>query len=229
MAILACSRGNRLVASEITVPVGQSGGFNIKAARAAAKDTARLSATGKELMHEATPNGKCGRIGAAGARRRRRECDQGGVANAGFKRGGLNKRGGASSWALAQNNGPNKTSTDQLKRRGFPTGHITRESVGTVGQQHSGDSVAQSSFVYSAGSCVSGGGGSVGGTEGSTLGTLAGDIASTTKTTRGINGDSVVWASSRRTSRSTPSFRGRRVDGPGQGETIRRLVHMGLF
>lgn len=45
----------------------------------------------------------------------------------------------------------------------------------------------------------------------------------------GLTMDSVSWASSRMKSRSTPSDGGRRGDGAGQAETIRRLVHMGLF
>lgn len=50
MAILAGSRGGRLVASSIRIAGDRGGrGFNVKAARAAAKEVARLAAATEAL------------------------------------------------------------------------------------------------------------------------------------------------------------------------------------
>lgn len=228
VAILACSRGGRLVASGITVTVDQRGRCNVKAARVAAKEATRLATMGKEQVHEDIRKHNFRRTPSTGAGHRRRRCDRG-VVKTGGEGGGHKERGGASSWALTRDNRFNATSTEQPKHSAYSARVRTGASVSTKQQHQRGDSVAPSSFVFSSGSCTSAGGGSIGETEGSTLGALAGDTVQETRKTRGIDGDSVAWISSRRTSRPTPSFRARRGDGPGQGETIRRLVHMGLF
>lgn len=228
VAILACSRGGRLVASGITVAVDQNGSCNAKAARAAAKEATRQVTMGKEQAHEAIRKPTFGRTASACTGHRRRRCDRG-VVKTGSQGGGHKEREGASSWALTHENRFNATSAEQPKHSAYGARVRTGVSVNTKEQHQRGDAVAPSSFVFSSGSCTSAGGGSIVETEGSTLGALAGDIVQEARKARGIDGDSVAWISSRRTSRSTPSFGARRGDGPGQGETIRRLVHMGLF
>ncbi|CAM9832722.1 unnamed protein product, partial [Ectocarpus sp. 8 AP-2014] len=119
------------------------------------------------------------------------------------------------------------------------------DAIGAAGEispgrvPHNGGGSFAPSFggmAQSVGSVGSGGGGSIVRTEASeSTVVLPAEGAADTRKLRELNEDSVVWASTRRGSgRSSSSSKNRRQrhnkeEGSGQVETIRRLVHMGLF
>lgn len=223
VAILAGSHGGRLVASGITIAGDRGGGgFNVKAAKAAARTARRQEALAEELAREEERSKARG--GGAGPRKKApavpgkmREHMQG-------VRGRRKGDRGASSWGW-----------------GRPQGNWKPTSA-TASYPSSGGSVTPTfgGAAHSSGSVGSGGGGSTATMEVCSSGTLshqelpgAGMRAEAARPRRGLNEDSVVWASSRRgsarSSWSTKNRQRREEDGVGQVETIRRLVHMGLF
>lgn len=239
-AVLAGSHGGRLVASGIIISGDRGGGgFDVKAARTAARTTLRQMALAQELaMEEERSKARRSRAGpttsmkeSLGLRRRRR--------------GNLPSRqhgdGSASLWGWRhQRNDRQPASafgrTSPSRNRVASAGSAAKE-----GYSNCGDSLAPS---FEGSARHSGSGGSVGGGKG--VGTDAsGSVGITSKQVvavpgtataqhlRGLNEDSVVWASSRRgSSRSSSCSRTRRRQnkgGEGQVETIQRLVHMGLF
>lgn len=234
VAILAGSRGGRLVASGITIAGDRGGGgFNVKLAKLAAREASRHAAVAKELSKDESHQGSRGRTTAPMSGRP----PHGNVQQVGRAHG--KEAGKASSWGWGRGRESVKNSrkgVSQGVRRVCAAWDRGATNVsgsmqgGTGGGAHSssGSFAPASGGAVSAGT-VSSGGGSGDGTDGSTSVAMAGDVVSAKQTTRGLNVDSVVWAPSRRVSRSSPSSRGRRDDGSGQGETIRRLVHMGMF
>ncbi len=224
VAILAGSHGGRLVASGITIAGDRGGGgFNVKAARAAARTARRQAALAEELAREEE------RSKARGARAGPRKkapavpTKMRGRTQGNF-RGRRKGDHGAPSWGWGRHQGNRK-----------PTS-------ATASHPSSGGSVAPpfGGGAHSSCSVGSGGGGSTATMEVHSSGVLsnqerpgAGLRAEAARPRRGLNEDSVVWVSSRRGSaRSSWSAKNRQrreEDGAGQVETIRRLVHMGLF
>lgn len=231
MAVLAASHGGRLVASGITVAGDRGGGgFNVKAARAAARTAMRQAALAQELASEEERKARVFRAGEA-----KRVCPRG------KQRQGLlggRRDGGrrAPSWGWGQH----QESGGKLSRKST-TGAAASGSLHGVGHHSSGGSLAPSfgGTALSSGSVGSGGGASIVGTEASSSGTpsireaAGGRAAEAARKLRGLNEDSVVWASSMRaSSRSGSSSRNRqrrKEHGAGQVETIQRLVHMGML
>lgn len=217
MAILAGSRGGRLVASGISIAGDRGGGgFNIKVARAAARDASQRAAAAAELRKsEGGGRGKGGggRSPPRAVALRQRKPNQG--------RGHGEKRGGkVSAWVW------NKGKPAASSRATAPS-KSAREVFGGAGEgSTSTDSKHGSGNSLSQGSASTGGSR----TEGSSSVGLVGETVGMASTkTRGLNGDSVIWAPSRRMPQTSASTKGWKGDGASQGETIRRLVHMGLF
>lgn len=222
VAVLAGSRGGRLIASGISIAGDQrGGGFNIKLARGLARQASLRAAA--EIQLE---KGSRARNGS-----RKTESFLGGSRLRNLRQGRGPKRGGGVStwgWGRGKDN-PSRANSTKTVRKG---GSIKdNKAVGTGSGAHVGSvgSLGPSSpGVGSSGSAVSGGG-SFGGTEGSGLGNTVGDVIRTAGATRRLNADSVMWVSSKRMSQPTSLSRRKKSDGCGQGETIRRLVHMGLL
>lgn len=238
VAVLAGSHGGRLIASGITIAGDRGGGgFNVKAARAAARTATRRAALAEELAKEGERNrrkrnkvDRRARItsGPGGSRQQRQGTKNGRELHGGH---------GPSSWGLGQGGGR------KLSRRAISSND--GDAIGTVGEispggvSLNGGGALTPSFggmAQSAGSVGSGGGGSIVGTETSeSTVMLPAEGAAETRKLRELNEDSVVWASTRWGSgRSSASSKNRRrrhnkEEGSGQVETIRRLVHMGLF
>ncbi|CAM9375677.1 unnamed protein product, partial [Ectocarpus fasciculatus] len=238
VAVLAGSHGGRLIASGITIAGDRGGGgFNVKAARAAARTATRRAALAEELAKEAErsrrkrnkADRRARKTNGPGASRQQRQ----GIHNGQELRGGR----GPSSWGLGQGGGRKLSRRAVLGNDGDTIG--TTGEVLPGGVPHNGGGALAPSFggmAQSAGSVGSGGGGSIVGTEVSeSTVVLPAEGAADTRKLRGLNKDSVVWASTRRgSSRSSTSSKNRRrwhykEEGLGQVETIRRLVHMGIF
>lgn len=243
-AILAGSHGGRLVASGIVISGDRGGGgFNVKAAKTAAKTALRQVALAQELATEeernkATRDRAGPRMRAknfSGGSRERRQVPSG------SRRYG---DGGASSWGWGQQRNSRKAATtfgrtSRTANRGVIGASACGGSAQGVGYSNTGGPLAPS-FE---GSVYSGSGGSVGGARAGTdasesVGSTGNEVvgaagAATAQHLRELNEDSVMWASSRRgSSRSSSCLRNRtrrKEGGEGQVETIRRLVHMGLF
>lgn len=231
MAVLAGSHGGRLVASGITVAGDRGGGgFNVKAARAAARTALRQAGIAQELAIEEERKAKGARAGprqrvaalAGCPRQQRRDL-------LGSRRDGNR---GASSWGWGQHH----ESGGKLSRKDTTSATASGSHHG-VGHHSSGGSVAPSfgGTAHSSGSVGTGGGGvSIVGTEASSSGGPSIREAEATRKLRGLNEDSVIWASSMRGSNSSRNGssrerRRRKEDRAGQVETIQRLVHMGLL
>lgn len=237
MAVLAASHGGRLVASAITVAGDRGGGgFNVKAARGAARVAMKQAALAQELAIEEERKARKARPGPrnrvaalAGCPRRPRR----GLPSS--KHGGDRNRG-ASSWGRGQHQ-----EGDGKLLRSAATSAAAGGSPRGAGHLSGGGSLAPSfgGAALSSGSVGSGGGASIVDTEASVSAgpsireLRGGGAADVVRTLRGLKEDSVVWASSMRgSSRSSSSSRNRRrrkEDGAGQVETIQRLVHMGMF
>lgn len=235
MAVLAASHGGRLVASGITVAGDRGGGgFNVKAARTAARTALRQAALAQELAIEEERKARAARAGPRHRVAALARCPRG------QRQGPLGSRRdgdrGASSWGW----GKHQESGGKLSRNAT-TGAATGGSPLGAGYHSSGDSLTPSfgGTPLSTGSVGSRGGASIVGSEaasssGTSLREAAGGrAAEAARKLRGLNEDSVLWASSmRRSSMSGSSSRNRRrrkEDGAGQVETIQRLVHMGMF
>lgn len=230
MAVLAASHSGRLVASGITVAGNRGGGgFNVQAARKAARTALRQAALAQELAVEEERKARVARAGprhrvAALARRPR-----------GQRHGLLGSRRdgdrGASSWGW----GKHQENGGKLSRNAT-TGAAAGGSPHGVGYHSSGDAPAPSfgGTPLSSGSVGSRGGASVVETEASSSAgpslreAAGGRAAETARKLRVLNEDSVIWASGRPGS-SSRNRRRRKEGGAGQVETIQRLVHMGMF
>ncbi|CAB1110919.1 unnamed protein product [Ectocarpus sp. CCAP 1310/34] len=238
VAVLAGSHGGRLIASGITIAGDRGGGgFNVKAARAAARTATRRAALAEELAKEGERNrrkrnkaDKRARttIGTGASRQQRQ-----GTQNGRTLHGGR----GPSSWGIGQGDDCKSSRRAILDNDGDGIGAAGETSPGGV-PNNGGGSLAPSfgGMTQSVGSVGSVGGGSIVGTEASeSTVALPAEGAADTRKLRELNEDSVVWVSTRRGSgRSSASSKNRRQrqnqkEGSGQVETIRRLVHMGLF
>ncbi|CAM9705457.1 unnamed protein product, partial [Ectocarpus sp. 4 AP-2014] len=238
VAVLAGSHGGCLIASGITIAGDRGGGgFNVKAARAAARTATRRAALAEELANEGERNkrkrNKADRrarttIGTGASRRQRQ-----GTQNGRELHGGRSP----SSWGLGQGDNRKASRRAISGSDGDGIGAAGEISPGGV-PHHGGGSLAPSfgGMTQSVGSVGSVGGGCIVGTEASeSTVVLPVEGAADTRKLRELNEDSVVWASTRRGSgRSSASSKNRRQrqnkeEGSGQVETIRRLVHMGLF
>ncbi|CAM9206262.1 unnamed protein product [Scytosiphon promiscuus] len=245
VAILAGSHGGRLVASGITIAGNRGGGgFNVSAARAAARSARRDAALAQELAREEElERGRRDRRGHG--RTKDTTTTPGGARQ---QRQGLrgDKRGvdlGASSWGWGQGKGRvlSRSTPPALASTAGAKSKQETEAKNNDSEQlisSTGGSLAPSfgGTAHSSGSIGSGGDGSVVVTEPPDSGLSVGGPlkggAGTLQNIRGLNEDSVLWASTRRgSSRTSASSRNRtrKADGAGQVETIRRLVHMGLF
>lgn len=208
----------------------------MKAARTAARTALRQAALAQELAIEEERKARGARAGPrkriaalAGYPRHQRQVLHGG------RRGGGDR--GASSWGWGQRH----ESGSKLSRKAM-TGTAASGSPHSVAHHSSGGGSLVPSFggtAPSSGSVGSGGGATIVEKEASssagpsTREVAGGRAAGVARKLRGLNEDSIVWASSMRgSSRSRSSSRNRRrrkEDGSGQVETIQRLVHMGLF
>lgn len=235
MAVLAASHGGRLVASGITVAGDRGGGgFNVKAARAAAKTALREAAIAQELAIEEERKARMARTGP------RNRVD----ALAGCGRGQrlvlLGSRRNRDRGAPSRGWGQHQDIGGKLSRKPT-TGAAVCMSPHGVGNHSSGGSLAPSfgGTALSSGSVASGGSASIVETDASNSAgpsireAACGRAAEAPRQLRGLNEDSIVWASSMRGSsgsRSSSRNRRRRQEGgAGQVETIHRLVHMGMF
>lgn len=233
MAVLAASHGGRLVASGITVAGDRrGGGFSVKEARAAARTALKQAALAQELAIEEDRKVRTARAGPRNKVAALARCSRG------QRQGLLGSKPdgdhGSSSWGRGQH----QEIGGKLSRKA-----TTGAAASGIGQHSSGGSLAPSfgGTALSSGSVGSGGGGgaSIVETEasssaGPSLREAAGSrAAEAARKLRGLNEDSIVWASSMRgSSRSGFSSRNRQrrnADGVGQVETIQRLVHMGIF
>ncbi|CAM9150457.1 unnamed protein product, partial [Hapterophycus canaliculatus] len=211
IAILAGSHGGRLVASGITIAGDRGGGgFNVSAARAAARAALRDAALAQELAREVElERGREDRI------RRRTKTASTFQVGSRQKRQGLrpSKRTGdrgASSWGWGQGNArklSRSTPTTSTKALGTSSRNkgVAGASSSPRGQYSSGGSLAPSfgGTAHSSGSIGSGGDESIVGTEPSgSAGAYVGEPrkggAVAVQKVRGLNEDSVVWASTRR-------------------------------
>lgn len=243
VAILAGSSGGRLVSSGITIAGDRErGGFNVEAARAAArevlvKETAasKLATSGEDRQGSSD-----WRVTNGSLRRRKRNVGQGGR---------VTRDVGAPSWGWSQEKA--KPSRKPLVRHPAAGGGMssagrrlqastppTSDTYVSSGAHHkySGGGVsfpAPSCGGVSSDSVASGGGSSIVVTEGSSgRGALlsGGAVGMLHSKEQGLSADSARWWSSRHTSR--PSHLNRAQGGAtavGQGEMIRNLVHMGLL
>eukprot|EP00903_Cladosiphon_okamuranus_P012920 g12063.t1 len=234
MAILAVSHGGRLVASGITVAGDRGGGgFNVKAARAAARTALREATIAQQLAIEEERKAKMVRTGPrnrvvadTGCRRRQRQ-------------GLLGSRRSRERCASPLGVGQHQDINGKPSRKPT-TGAAVSGSTHSIGNHSSGGSLAPSfgGTVHSSGSVASGGNASNLETEAShSVGPSAreaasGTVAEAARKLRGLEEDRVFWASSMgRFGRSRSSSKNRRrwKDGAGQVETIQRLVHMGMI
>lgn len=221
----------------------------MKAARTAARTALRQVALAQELAIEEERNkARRDRAGPrtrtntfSGGPRQRRQ---------GPPRGRRDGDRGASSWGWGHQGNGSKLSSGRIATasdRASPAGNRGTTNASTGGSAHGagyhndGGSLAPSfeGSAHYSGSVGSVGGGRIAGTDAfGSAGTSGSEVAggaaaATAQNLRGLNEDSVVWASTRRGSSRSSSCsrnRGRRKEvSEGQVETIGRLVHMGLL
>lgn len=227
VAVLAGSRGGRLVASSITIEGDLGGGgFNVKIARAAAREALRQAAAAKELqLQEKKARGGelkgMAFVKTAQPQQSNNRRGRGASSQCWDRKSASLFSGGTTAKSKVKHSAPKAgvreimvvDSTVRHDTHIAREGGIENSSVATEESAH-GDTLTGESASVAGKSCS---------------GAFRKDPKGVVKKMRGLNKDSVAWSPSMRIPRPSPSMRGRENNGVGQGATIRQLVHMGIF
>lgn len=239
IAVLASSRGGRIVASEISVTGNCSGGgFNANVANATATKVGHRAATERDSVDGKKGRRTRTRDGADGWNSKGRSWERAGMARHGkidltAKKNRINSRGGPGSWdrtsSLAVTDSWNSNEGERVSSFGSAFQATKDVSLGGTSYCSHGSTFSPSSGVVVSSSCASHGGSGVRieNLQGDSLTSLTGGDVVPKR--HALTAESVLWIPSRRKLRLTSSSRAPRQDRLGQGETIRRLVHMGLL